>query len=108
MAAHRLRDLRLASGMTQKAVAARIGVAPVQVRRWEHEREEIEDRHVEELARLFGVSVPFLLNAERRMERGDWGGAIASLENAVIVAAKPLGISEHELIQWVKRAKAVA
>ena len=87
MAARRLRDLRLASRMTQKAVAARIGVAPVQVRRWEH-GQEIEDRHVEELARLFGVSVPWLLVAERRMERGDWTGAIASLEDAVMTFAR--------------------
>jgi len=59
MASHRLRDLRLASRMTQKAVAARIGVAPVQVRRWEH-GQEVEPRCVEGLARLFGVSIPWL------------------------------------------------
>ena len=62
MAAHRLRDLRLASRMTQKAVAARLGVAPVEVRRWEH-GQAIGARYVEGLARLFGVSVPWLRGA---------------------------------------------
>ena len=59
MAAHRLSDLRLASRMTQKAVAGRIGVAPIQVRRWE-DGQGVDPRCSEGLARLFAVSIPWL------------------------------------------------
>lgn len=57
----RLRELRVASGMTQTRLAAMLGVEPVTVRRWEHGTEAVPVEYRVKVANYFGVSMAHLM-----------------------------------------------
>ncbi len=62
----RLRDLRLKSGLSQEAAAARLEVSPQALSKWETDKCYPEFSLILPLARLFGVSADELLGNEDR------------------------------------------
>ena len=67
---NRLRECRLQSGLKQKQVADRIGVAPSIVSRWETGVTQISRKNLVKLAELYGVSIDYLLgNADGEQPR---------------------------------------
>ena len=60
---NRLREFRTRRGMTLKAVATAIGVAPSTYRDWEYGKAICGEPYVE-LARVFGVTLDELLTGE--------------------------------------------
>ena len=62
----RLRDLRVKSGLSQEEAAARLGVSPQSVSKWETEKCYPEFLLIMPLARLYGVSADELLGKEDR------------------------------------------
>lgn len=62
----RLRDLRLKSGLSQEEAAARLGVSPQSVSKWETDKCYPEFLLIMPLARLYGVSADMLLDSEDR------------------------------------------
>jgi len=70
-----LRQLREASGLTQFQVAQQLDVTITTVSSWEREASEPSGRHLQKLARLYGVSPFDILLPE--IERGRKGKAAA-------------------------------
>ena len=75
----RLRELRTASGLSQEAVAARLGVSAQSVSKWENGKSLPDVTFIVPLAELFHISTDELIGkAEakvgRRMGAGDPGG----------------------------------
>ncbi len=66
-----LRQLREASGLTQFQVAQQLEVTITTVSSWEREASEPSGRHLQKLARLYGVSPFDILLPE--IERGRKG-----------------------------------
>lgn len=58
-----MRELRIRAGLTQKDVAARLGVDQVAVSHWELGKHYPRERKVQALARLYGCSAADILNA---------------------------------------------
>jgi transcriptional regulator with XRE-family HTH domain len=70
---NRLSQLRTASGLSRTDVAARLGLKTERtVYRWETGESGIPDATKLELARMFGVSVAWLMNWPE--DNGDGGG----------------------------------
>ncbi len=65
---NRLRHLRGAMGLTQRDLAAKVGVEPGTVRRWEVGQEPIPFKARGRLADVFGVSVDHLMGIEPEWE----------------------------------------
>ena len=61
-----LRDLRVKSGLSQEEAAARLGVSPQSVSKWETDKCYPEFLLIMPLARLYGVSADMLLGSEDR------------------------------------------
>ncbi len=62
----RLRDLRVKNGLSQEEAAARLGVSPQSVSKWELDKCYPEFLLIMPLARLYGVSADMLLGSEDR------------------------------------------
>jgi DNA-binding XRE family transcriptional regulator len=60
---NRIRRLRRERGLSAEALADRLGVAVAELALWEH-TPEVPDRIVEQLAAIFGVSVPHLMKTD--------------------------------------------
>lgn len=58
---NRIRDLRVAAGLTGQQLAAALGVDAATVSRWENEVTGVPDKHKLTLAERFGVSVSHLM-----------------------------------------------
>ena len=56
-----IRELRQAGGLTQLQVANHLGVVPSTVYHWERGTVVPSGRHLQQLARLFGVSADAIL-----------------------------------------------
>lgn len=66
-----LRELRLKTGLTQAEVAKELNVNQSAVHLWETGRTRIARKHHENLARLYGVTVPELFTGgEEHAESG--------------------------------------
>jgi transcriptional regulator with XRE-family HTH domain len=78
--ARTLRQLREESGLTQFQVAQQLGVTITTVSSWERDASEPGGRHLQKLARLYGVS-PFdiMLPEIERGRRGKAAGRISAL-----------------------------
>ncbi len=63
---HRMSDVRGLIGLTQTALAKRLGVSPSLVSMWESGERSPAETQVLEIARGLGVSLDFLINAEVR------------------------------------------
>ncbi len=74
----RLRELRTASGLSQEAVAARLGVSAQSVSKWENGRSLPDVTFIVPLAELLHVSADELLGKESQRQRWDdeWERAI--------------------------------
>lgn len=57
----RLKSLRLATGKTQKEIAEQLSILPEAYRRWENGRSNPKKDSLEKLAKVFNVSVSYLL-----------------------------------------------
>ena len=60
-AANRLRELRTARNLSLATLGERIGVHESTVSRWESGESGIPDWRKEQIASIFGVSVPFMM-----------------------------------------------
>ncbi len=60
---HRIRQQRLARGLSQEALAAAVGVHLQQVQRWEHGENRVVASRLYALSRALGVSVDFFFDA---------------------------------------------
>ncbi len=63
-----IKKARLKSGLTQKQVAERLGVAQAQYARWESGGRNPKDETVEKLAEIFGVSFDYLKGRDDGLE----------------------------------------
>lgn len=81
----RLKEVRKAAGLTQKEVAAYVGVNQNTYSYWENGKTRIDSDSIAKLSKLFNVSVDYILDGSPRR---------ATIENANI--AKPTLRSDHE------------
>jgi transcriptional regulator with XRE-family HTH domain len=94
----RIRMLRNGAGMTQRALAERLGVDSRTVRRWEAGSAAPSDEHWQDLSALFGCSVAFVAGAtpdddgkplpasaaQRDQERAALADVVAALAEAIL------------------------
>ena len=59
--AERLKELRTAEHLSQKALATKINVSPSAIKQWENEKRVPNAEAVVTLAKFFGVSTDYLL-----------------------------------------------
>lgn len=58
----RLKEVRKAAGLTQREVAAYVGVNQNTYSYWENEKTKIDSESIAKLAKLFNVSIDYLLD----------------------------------------------
>ena len=68
MLSKNIKKARLKSGLTQKQVAERLGVAQAQYARWESGGRNPKDETVEKLAEIFEVSFDYLKGRDDGLE----------------------------------------
>ena len=99
----RIALLRRQRGMSQKELAARLGVSPSAVGMYEQGRREPDCAGLLKLAEIFGVSVDLLLGAaapeDARAVRPLWDAARALLDGTLVLRAadgteRPFGEAE--------------
>lgn len=86
----RLKEVRKAAGLTQKEVAAYVGVNQNTYSYWENGKTRIDSDSIAKLSKLFNVSVDYILDGSPRR---------ATIENANIT--KPTLRSDHEKLLGV-------
>jgi transcriptional regulator with XRE-family HTH domain len=99
MLGERLAGLRRASGITQAALAAGLGLSKSAVSMYESSSRRPDNETLMKIAAYFNVSADYLLGGEDA-ERGSFSGALAR--------AKALGVTERELmlaIEFIVSAK---
>jgi transcriptional regulator with XRE-family HTH domain len=73
---NRIRWFRTAQHMTQRELAARVGLRRSELQRLERGREDVPDAVWAELAGVFGVSVPYLKGSDDPSgDDGQWVAA---------------------------------
>lgn len=87
----RLKEVRKAAGLTQKEVAAYVGVNQNTYSYWENGKTRIDSDSIAKLSKLFNVSVDYILDGSPQR---------ATIENA-INTAKPTLRSDHEKLLGV-------
>lgn len=87
----RLKEIRKAAGLTQKEVAAYVGVNQNTYSYWENEKTRIDGDSIAKLSKLFNVSADYILDGSP--QRG-------SIENT-INTEKPTLRSDHEKLLGV-------
>ena len=87
----RLKEVRKAAGLTQKEVAAYVGVNQNTYSYWENGKTRIDSDSIAKLSKLFNVSVDYILDGSPQR---------ATIENA-INAVKPTLRSDHEKLLGV-------
>lgn len=65
---NRIKQARMAAGMSQKYVAMELGVAGPSVSNWESGKTKPTQENIKALASLFGVSVDYLLGRDDLVE----------------------------------------
>ncbi|WP_332252671.1 helix-turn-helix domain-containing protein [Streptococcus sp. OBRC6] len=63
-----MKKARLKSGLTQKQVAERLGVAQAQYARWESGGKNPKDKTIAKLAEIFGVGLDYLKGRDDGLE----------------------------------------
>ena len=87
----RLKEVRKAAGLTQKEVAAHVGVNQNTYSYWENRKTRIDSDSIVKLSKLFNVSVDYILDGSPQR---------ATIENT-INTAKPTLRSDHEKLLGV-------
>lgn len=86
----RLKEVRKASGLTQKEVATYVGVNQNTYSYWENGKTKIDSESIAKLAKLFNVSIDYLL---------DGSPCKTNIEN--FISEKPAVRSDHEKLLGV-------
>ncbi|MBZ8118703.1 helix-turn-helix domain-containing protein [Roseovarius sp. LXJ103] len=109
----RLAGAREASGMTQGALAKRLGVKKKTLDNWEHDQAEPRASSLSMLAGLLNVSLTWLLTGEGDGPSGPEGGEMSTHANQLMnelreistqltLAAERLGRAEAELTKLLR------
>lgn len=86
----RLKEVRKASGLTQREVATYVGVNQNTYSYWENGKTKIDSESIAKLAKLFNVSIDYLL---------DGSPCKTNIEN--FISEKPAVRSDHEKLLGV-------
>lgn len=86
----RLKEMRKASGLTQREVATYVGVNQNTYSYWENGKTKIDSESIAKLAKLFNVSIDYLL---------DGSPCKTNIEN--FISEKPAVRSDHEKLLGV-------
>ncbi len=86
----RLKEVRKAAGLTQREVAAYVGVNQNTYSYWENGKTKIDSESIAKLAKLFNVSIDYLL---------DGSPCKTNIEN--FISEKPAVRSDHEKLLGV-------
>lgn len=87
----RLKEVRKAAGLTQKEVAAYVGVNQNTYSYWENGKTRIDSDSIAKLSKLFNVSIDYILDGSPQR---------ATIENAINIV-KPTLRSDHEKLLGV-------
>jgi transcriptional regulator with XRE-family HTH domain len=119
-----VRALRMSRGLSQTVLANHIGVTFQQVQKYEHGGNRISIGRLTRIAKLFGVSVPYLLDGSKQaaglksrakdsptyteaLEMLGRIGAVRLLKAFAAVPAKPVSLRES-IVRLVEGAAAAA
>lgn len=105
----RIKELRVAAGMTQGELAAGMGVNQNTISQWEHEVVLPRTRQLPELARLLGVNFNELFaNADTEAGYGEetyakrvLDGEVADETYFVMIRELPAGANPHDKALWL-------
>lgn len=78
MPRNRIRELREEQGLSQVALAKKLGVSRWTVKRWEEGEAQVPERRRIDLADVFAVSISFLMGYDRPNGNGKSKGRKAS------------------------------
>ena len=62
---NRFREARLRAGLSQKAAAISLGIKPPSMSDWENGKSMPTYNHLQDMAKLYNVSINYLLNKEK-------------------------------------------
>ena len=89
----RIKGLREKRGISQKQLAELLHISPPSVSNWEHGKTRPTKANLRTLAGLFGVSIDYLMGADRPMT---FGLASPSNKELMVVLEKYQGLPDRE------------
>lgn len=89
----RIKGLREKHGISQKQLADLLHISPPSVSNWEHGKTRPTKANLQTMAKLFGVSIDYLMGADRPMT---FGIVSPSKEELMTVLEKHKGLPDRE------------